>query len=86
MAKFQEANKRLFGNVFVCRKSLGLSDDIIMRLQNTIIKTNGNILLGDDLTELSDQDYKKYIYPLFAKSDEKITDKLILRPAEVSNV
>ena len=73
-------------DVFVCRKSLGLSDDIIMRLQNTIIKTNGNILLGDDLTELSDQDYKKYIYPLFAKSDEKITDKLILRPAEVSNV
>ncbi|MFZ3301627.1 MAG: glycosyltransferase [Microgenomates group bacterium] len=52
-------------DVFVCRKSLGLSDTLINELQQTIVRCKGNLLLGDDMTQVSKDRIDKYIFPLF---------------------
>jgi alpha-galactosidase len=53
-------------DVFVCRKSVGLSEDQIHKLGSIIKKTPGGLkILGDDLTSLPWGRIQKYIFPLF---------------------
>lgn len=51
-------------DVFVCRKSLGLSDKQIYTLQKDMIELDGNIFLGDDLTKLDEKRVENFIRPL----------------------
>lgn len=51
-------------DVFVCRKSLGLSDKQIYVLQKDMIELDGNIFLGDDLTKLDRERVDNFIRPL----------------------
>ncbi|OGC69311.1 hypothetical protein A2415_02955 [candidate division WWE3 bacterium RIFOXYC1_FULL_39_7] len=53
-------------DVFVCRPSLKIKPKLIMELRNTVLRTKGNILLGDDLTALSKHELETYIYPFFS--------------------
>jgi len=57
-------------DVFVCRKSLGLSDDFLLKFMNEIKRAKGNIFLGDDMTKLSSDRIEKFILPLFANDSE----------------
>jgi len=52
-------------DVFVCRKSLGLSDSQIISLQKLIKEVSGNVFLGDDMTKLNEERIKKFVLPLF---------------------
>lgn len=52
-------------DVFVCRKSLGIPEKKLKLLQKTIKEVKGNIILGDDFTNLEEERIKKYILPLF---------------------
>lgn len=53
-------------DVFVCRKSLGFSEAQILQLQQIIREAGGFIFLGDDLTCLPRERFKKYVVPLFS--------------------
>ncbi len=53
-------------DVMVCRKSLGISENLLAKLAKVIKETNGTILLGDDLTKLSEARLQKYVYSLFS--------------------
>lgn len=55
-------------DVFVCRKSLGLSDKQIYTLQRSMVDLKGNIFLGDDLTKLDQKRVENFITPLLSKS------------------
>ncbi|MBD3156107.1 MAG: hypothetical protein GF368_05665 [Candidatus Aenigmarchaeota archaeon] len=52
-------------DVFLCRKTLGFSENRILYLRNMIKNLNGNIFLGDDMTKLSNERVRKFIIPLF---------------------
>lgn len=52
-------------DVFVCRKSLGLTEAQIFSLQKLIKNARGNIFLGDDMTKLEEKRIKKFVLPLF---------------------
>jgi alpha-galactosidase len=51
-------------DVFVCRRSLGLTDKQIYKLREEIKKTGGNLFLGDDLTKLDKEKVDNFIRPL----------------------
>lgn len=53
---------------FVCSKGLGISDEEIMAFQKLTIETDGNIFLGDDMTNLPKDRIDKFIQPLFEKN------------------
>ena len=52
-------------DVFVCRKSLGISDKKLLKLQIAFKNLKGNLFLGDDMTKLDEKRIKKFILPLF---------------------
>lgn len=54
-------------DAFLCRKSLGYNHDQLIKFQKIIKRGDGNIFLGDDLTQLSSSRIRKYLLPLFNK-------------------
>lgn len=52
-------------DVFCCHSRTGLNKSQILQLRSLIQKANGVYLLGDDLTQLSDDQIDKFIRPLF---------------------
>ena len=52
-------------DVFVCRPNMGIADKKILELQQMIKNLGGNIFLGDDLTDLSEDRIIQFIKPLF---------------------
>ncbi len=53
-------------DVFCCSGSLGFSEEEIIKFQRSIIQSKGNIFLGDDISKLSKDHIKKFIYPLIS--------------------
>lgn len=58
---------RVDPDAFLCRKSLGYTHDQLIKFQKVIKAGDGNIFLGDDLTQLSSGRIRKYLLPLFDK-------------------
>ncbi|MBI3955182.1 alpha-galactosidase [Candidatus Gottesmanbacteria bacterium] len=52
-------------DVYLCRTSLGFSDQKLLNWQKEVKKLKGNIFLGDDMTQLSYRRIEKYVLPLF---------------------
>lgn len=52
-------------DAYLCREEVGFSHSQLLSFQSLIKKGEGNIFLGDDLTQLTLKRIKKYLYPLF---------------------
>ncbi len=56
---------RVDPDVFMCQKSIGFTHQQLIKFQQIIKSGQGNIFLGDDLTQLPTQLLKRYLQPLF---------------------
>lgn len=55
----------LDGDVFICGHKFGLNQATVQKLQTALLNYSGNIFLGDDLTTLPAEKFKKFIKPMF---------------------
>lgn len=60
-------------DAFVCRKSLGISDKKLLKLQIAMKNAAGNLFLGDDMTSLDESRIKRFILPLFGSKINMLT-------------
>lgn len=52
-------------DAFICRPTLGVSDEKILELQKSIMAAEGNLFLGDDMIKLSESRITEFVMPMF---------------------